>query len=128
MSEGEDPTPYRPKYFAYLSHDDVRTLPFFAPVVNLCLVMEKAIENTPNIGPTLASHLREVGIETLDDLVEAGDALAYERLVAKFPDDGNAQTRLELAGAVRSVRWSTLPMALRRELSADSLAKRRKPL
>jgi hypothetical protein len=90
--------------------------------------MATPIEQAPNIGPTLASHLRGVGIETLEDLVAAGDAEAYARLVEKFPDDGNAQTRLELAGAVRSTRWSTLPMALRRELAADSLAKRRKPL
>jgi TfoX C-terminal domain len=90
--------------------------------------MGTAIEKTPNIGPTLASHLTVVGIATLEDLVELGDAEAYARLVEKFPEDANAQTRLELAGAVRSVRWSTLPIALRRELAADTLAKRRKPL
>ena len=90
--------------------------------------MGTAIENAPNIGPTLASHLREVGIDSLEELVRVGDGDAYARLVEKFPADGNAQTRLELAGAVRSTRWSTLPMALRRELAADSLQKRRKPL
>ena len=86
------------------------------------------IEKAPNIGPTLAAHLRTVGIETHEALVSLGDAEAYARLVERFPDDGNAQTRLELAGAVRSTRWSTLPMALRRELAADTLAKRRQPL
>jgi len=90
--------------------------------------MGTPIENAPNIGPTLASHLRDVGIETLEDLVNLGDSEAYAQLVEKYPGDGNAQTRLELAGAVRSTRWSTLPMALRRELAADSLQKRRKPL
>lgn len=90
--------------------------------------MGTPIENAPNIGPTLASHLREVGVTTIEELVELGDGEAYARLVEKHPADGNAQTRLELAGAVRSTRWSTLPMALRRELAADSLQKRRKPL
>jgi len=90
--------------------------------------MATPIEQAPNIGPNLAAHLRGVGIETLEELVTAGDAEAYARLIAKFPDDGNAQTRLELAGAVRSTRWSMLPMALRRELAADSLAKRRSPV
>jgi hypothetical protein len=86
------------------------------------------IEHAPNIGPTLAAHLRSVGIESLDDLVSLGDGEAYARLAERYPGDANAQTRLELAGAVRHTRWSTLPMALRRELAADSLAKRRKPL
>jgi hypothetical protein len=90
--------------------------------------MATPIEQAPNIGPTLAAHLRNVGIETLEALVEVGDAEAYARLAEAHPGDANAQTRLELAGAVRSTRWSTLPMALRRELAADSLAKRRKPL
>jgi hypothetical protein len=90
--------------------------------------MATPIEQAPNIGPTLAAHLRAVGIATLEELVALGDAEAYARLAEAHPGDANAQTRLELAGAVRSTRWSTLPMALRRELAADSLAKRRKPL
>ena len=101
---------------------------FCSTVVSLSRAMGTPIENTPHIGPTLASHLKAIGIDTLEGLVEVGDADAYTRLVARFPEDGNAQTRLELAGAVRSMRWSTLPMALRKELAADSLAKRRKPL
>ena len=90
--------------------------------------MGPPITEAPNVGPTLASHLAAVGIATLEDLVALGDGEAYARLAEQFPGDANAQTRLELAGAVRATRWSTLPMALRRELAADSLAKRRKPL
>jgi len=106
----------------------VERLFFCAAVVSLWSAMGTPIENTPHIGPTLASHLKAVGIDTLEGLVDVGDADAYTRLTERFPEDGNAQTRLELAGAVRSMRWSTLPMALRKELAADSLAKRRKPL
>ena len=90
--------------------------------------MPTPIEKVPNIGPSLAAHLRAVGVETLIGLVEVGDHEAYQRIIAQFPEDATAQTRLELAGAVRSVRWSTLPIALRRELSASTLENRRKPI
>ncbi|MEM6326876.1 MAG: TfoX/Sxy family protein [Bacteroidota bacterium] len=42
------------------------------------------VETLPNLGPTSASMIREVGIETADDLREAGAVLAYKILQHRF--------------------------------------------
>ena len=67
------------------------------------------VEETSNIGKVLGQRLRTVGIDTREKLEALGDAEAFRRLCAKFPQDACRHTRLALAGAVRGVRWHDLP-------------------
>ncbi|MBL8599472.1 MAG: TfoX/Sxy family DNA transformation protein [Devosia sp.] len=74
-----------------------------------------AIEDSPNIGKVLGQRLRTVGIDTREKLEAMGDADAFRRLCARFPEDACIHTRLALAGAVRGIRWHDLP----RDVQAD---------
>jgi DNA transformation protein and related proteins len=46
---------------------------------------EEPIENLPNIGPTSAAWLRDVGILTIADLMRWGAVAAYERVRQRQP-------------------------------------------
>ena len=76
------------------------------------------IETTPNIGRVLGGRLRNVGIETREELETLGDDKAFARLVKTYPEDACTHTRLALAGAVRGVRWHDLDEKLRKDLAA----------
>jgi len=71
----------------------------------------------PNIGKVLAERLHRAGIDTPEQLLQLGDAVAFGRIRAELPDDACTHTRLALAGAVRGVRWHGLPPDLRAELT-----------
>lgn len=75
------------------------------------------IETMPNIGKVLGKRLRTVGIDTREKLEAMGDAKAFLKLCAEFPEDACVHTRLALAGAVRGVRWMTLPKAVQAEVA-----------
>jgi DNA transformation protein len=75
------------------------------------------IEETPNIGRVLGQRLRTVGIDTRQKLVAMGDADAFRRLCAEFPEDACRHTRLALAGAVRGIRWHDLPDDVQAEVT-----------
>lgn len=76
-----------------------------------------AIEDAPNIGKVLGKRLRTVGIETRETLEAMGDADAFLRLCAEFPEDACIHTRLALAGAVRGIRWHDLPKPVQAEVT-----------
>ncbi len=80
--------------------------------------MSEKLEEVPNIGPVLADRLRRSGIDDAVHLRTLGDAEAFARLVAHYPEDACTHTRLALAGAVRGVRWQGLPAELRAELAS----------
>lgn len=75
--------------------------------------MSEPFESAANIGKELGRRLREIGITTHDALKRTGDAKAFAKLVARFPEDACTHTRLALAGAVRGVRWMHLSPELR---------------
>jgi DNA transformation protein len=75
------------------------------------------IETLPNIGKTLGKRLRKVGIDTSEKLAAMGDADAFLRLCAEFPEDACVHTRLALAGAVRGIRWHDLPKQVQAEVT-----------
>lgn len=71
-----------------------------------------------NLGPRTAARLREVGIETFDQLAEVGAIDAWHRLRFRF---GPAVTRTALyalAGALGGYPWQHLPDALKADLDA----------
>ena len=76
-----------------------------------------ALEDMPNIGKVLAERLQRAGIDTPKHLLQLGDIAAFGRIRAELPDDACTHTRLALAGAVRGVRWHSLPPDLRAKLT-----------
>jgi DNA transformation protein len=70
------------------------------------------LEQTINIGPRLAAQLRQVGVADLESLRELGAQEAWDRLRAVGLRDC-ANSRLALEGAVRGVRWISIPKAER---------------
>ncbi|MCO5294675.1 MAG: TfoX/Sxy family protein [Homoserinimonas sp.] len=75
------------------------------------------LEDAVNIGPVLARHLRDVGIESLDSLIEIGPFEATLRLEAAGLHDCT-HSYLALEGAVAGVRWMQMPQERRDELAA----------
>ena len=74
------------------------------------------IENTPGIGPNLASELREVGIDSLEALLRVGFWDAWQKLRRANPERDCLPSCLALAGAVAGVRWNHLPPKVRADI------------
>ncbi len=77
----------------------------------------------PNIGPTLAEKLNQIGVTTFDELAEAG---SIETVIRIGQTDKSACYNMlyALEGAIRGVRWHAIPKEERAKLKAefDSLA------
>ena len=70
-----------------------------------------------NIGPQSAAWLRQVGLKTPEDLVQAGPLEAFMRIKrAGFKPSLNLLYSLE--GALRDCHWQEVPEARRAELVA----------
>ena len=74
------------------------------------------IEQTPNIGRTLAQELRDVGIDSLEALMRAGFWDAWLQLRRVNPERDAVPACLALAGAVAGVRWNHLPPRVRQDI------------
>jgi DNA transformation protein len=68
-----------------------------------------------NLGPTSAGWLRDVGIETYDDLERLGSVQAFLRVDASR-EGVSLNLLYALEGALRDVRWDRLPPDVRHEL------------
>ena len=76
-----------------------------------------ALETLPNIGPECARALRAAGIETPAELTRIGSVEAAVRLRRALGADSVCRSRLSaLEGAVRGVRWHTIPKPERERL------------
>jgi len=84
------------------------------------------LEDTVNIGAVLAGELRAAGIPTAEDLRRLGARAAWRRIQRINPERDCASSLLALEGAVRGVRWMTIPKAEREELSAFAHSRRRR--
>lgn len=74
-----------------------------------------------NIGPKSAAWLRQVGLKTAEDLIEAGPLEAFMRIKrAGFKPSLNLLYSLE--GALRDCHWQDVPDARRVELVAAAEA------
>jgi hypothetical protein len=62
-----------------------------------------------NIGPTVASALRDIGIANVSELRTLGAMAAWERLRQVRPGIATARTLLQLEGAARGMRIGQLP-------------------
>jgi TfoX/Sxy family transcriptional regulator of competence genes len=70
------------------------------------------LEHLPNLGPTSARWLRDVGIETYDDLERLGSVQAF-LLVDASREGVSLNLLYALEGALREVRWDRLPLEVR---------------
>ncbi|WP_406047414.1 TfoX/Sxy family DNA transformation protein [Kribbella sp. NBC_00889] len=74
------------------------------------------LTSAPNIGPVLAGELQALGLETVDQLSELGSLEVGRRLEARgFHDCAHAVLAVE--GAIRGVRWTTIPADERHALA-----------
>ena len=74
------------------------------------------IEDGVNIGPLLGPNLRRVGIESVEALRRLGAVAAWLRLRAVEPEIATERALMALEGAVRGVRWASVPRVDRRRL------------
>lgn len=74
------------------------------------------IEQTPNIGRTLATELRALGIDSLEALMRVGFWDAWLQLRRINPERDAVPACLALAGAVAGVRWNHLPPKVRQDI------------
>lgn len=73
------------------------------------------LSDLPNIGSKVEQQLREVGIETEEQLKAAGSRQAWLKIRAI--DDSACYNRLcALEGAIRGIRWHNLPDEVKAEL------------
>ena len=79
--------------------------------------MEK-LTDLPNIGPKLAGHLTQAGIETPDQLRKTGAEEAFLRIRTKVDAAACLHELEALAGAAAGVRKSLLPPERKAELKA----------
>ena len=65
------------------------------------------LSKLPNIGKVLENQLNDVGINTLDDLINLGSKEAWLKI--KEIDDSACLNRLmALEGAIQNIRWHNL--------------------
>lgn len=75
------------------------------------------LRKLPNIGPKLAEQLREVGVDTPEELISVGSREAWLRIRAIDPSA--CIMRLSaLEGTLRGVRWHDLDAGVKDELKA----------
>ena len=76
------------------------------------------VGNLTNIGPTIASHLHQIGIRTRSDLEKATPVAAYLHLCASFPKKRwpVCYYLYSLEGALRDQRWDSLPEGVKKNL------------
>lgn len=83
------------------------------------------LQSLPNVGKELERQLGEAGIETIDQLRQAGSREAWLRILAM--DSSACLMRLSaLEGAIRGVRWHNLDAAVKRELQSFYQAHKRR--
>ena len=72
----------------------------------------------PNIGPVLANRLQQAGVKTWDELKELGSVEALGRI--RTNDSTSCYNTLyALEGAIRGVRWHTIPLEDRQKIKVE---------
>lgn len=71
----------------------------------------------PNIGPTLAEKLNQIGIKTFDDLADLGSIEAVLR-IGQVDMSACYNMLYALEGAIRGIRWHGIPKGERGQIKA----------
>lgn len=79
------------------------------------------IEWLKNVGPTIASRLKEIGIHTRADLEAVGPVAAYRRICAKHPEKTIrvCYYLYSLEGALRGQHWDAIGATVKQSLSIE---------
>ncbi|HHV72530.1 MAG TPA: TfoX/Sxy family protein [Clostridia bacterium] len=79
------------------------------------------LSDMPNIGKQLEKQLKEVGVETSEQLIELGSKETFLRL--RSTDSSACLNRLyALEGAIRNIRWHYLSQDIKDELKSFYLS------
>ncbi|MBR4447090.1 TfoX/Sxy family protein [Methanobrevibacter sp.] len=79
---------------------------FLKKIIIGCIEMGE-LSKLPNIGKVVEEQLNEVGINTVDDLIDIGSKEAWLKI--KEIDDSACINRLmALEGAIQNIRWHDL--------------------
>ena len=81
------------------------------------------LNDSPNIGDTLAEKLEEIAINNLEELKARGSVDAITKLAANDKDGVCLLMFYALEGAVQGIRWHGLPPEKKDELQAFYRAK-----
>ncbi len=77
------------------------------------------LSQLPNIGSTFEQHLNSCGIETLEDLEQAGAKGAFLMLkTLEFSDSKSVDCLYALEGAIQNVKKSKLSLEKKENLKA----------
>lgn len=71
-----------------------------------------------NLGPTSAAWLREVGIQTADDLKRLGAVAAFLMVKTRRPD-ASLNLLYALHGAITGTHWAKLPAPTKDQLKRN---------
>lgn len=78
------------------------------------------VEQMMNVGPTVASRLREIGIHTSDDLHKVGSVTAYRQICECVGRTVPVCYYLySLEGALRNKHWNSIGSRVKRRLLAE---------
>ena len=69
-----------------------------------------------NIGPKSKQWLADVGIHTIDDVVELGVVATYKRVKAAYPEKVSLNLLYALQAALLDLPWNELPPDMKEEL------------
>ena len=75
------------------------------------------IEQAKNLGPKSAGWLRQIGIESVEELRELGAVTCYKMLLAAGIK-ANKNLLYAIYGAVNHLHWAKLPDAVKNDLIA----------
>ena len=75
-----------------------------------------ALTSLANVGPKTIGWLKDVGIETVEDLEALGVVEAYVRLKTAFPDKVTLNALWGLQGALLGIPWNQLPEDMKDDL------------
>jgi len=69
-----------------------------------------------NIGPQSKQWLADVGIHTIDDVVELGVVATHKRVKAAYPQKVSLNLLYALQAALLDLPWNELPRDIKEEL------------
>jgi DNA transformation protein len=69
-----------------------------------------------NLGPACERWLRDVGIETAEQLAEVGSVEAYLRVKERLPHKASLVLLYALEGALLDIHWNALPPEVKAEI------------
>ena len=73
------------------------------------------LTDLPNVGPQLVKHLKQVGIETPEQL-KSSDAESLFIQIRAFDPTACICKLMAIDGAIKGIRWHNLPLEKKEEL------------